>query len=191
MGDWILGIESCSYQCEIIGQEWGVEKEGELERGGGCTPLFFLYRDVPLDRVWFSEIPVSNRAYNLHVCILTGYLFPGRSPSWAPTGWFVWQFITAPVRVRVSRSCCFLQVFQGSKSDFCIINKLMAKLHEMPTCDTHYHVQFLLAGLGTATNIVALATKTSVTVAKSWIDFTLQSGNATNPSILIIRIYME
>ena len=32
-------------------------------RGG--TPLFGLYRDVPLDRVWFFGLTVLNRVYNL------------------------------------------------------------------------------------------------------------------------------
>ena len=33
-------------------------------RGGG-TPLFGLYGDVPLDRVWFFGLAVLNRVYNL------------------------------------------------------------------------------------------------------------------------------
>ena len=32
-------------------------------RGGG-TPLFELYGDVPLDRVWFFGLAVLNRVYN-------------------------------------------------------------------------------------------------------------------------------
>ena len=32
-------------------------------RGG--TPLFGLYGDVPLDRVWFFGLAVLNRVYNL------------------------------------------------------------------------------------------------------------------------------
>ena len=35
-------------------------------RGGGVgTPLFGLYGDVPLDRVWFFGLAVLNRVYNL------------------------------------------------------------------------------------------------------------------------------
>ena len=34
-------------------------------RGGGGTPLFGLYGDVPLDRVWFFGLAVLNRVYNL------------------------------------------------------------------------------------------------------------------------------
>ena len=34
-------------------------------RGGGGTPLFGLYGDVPLDRVWFFGLGVLNRVYNL------------------------------------------------------------------------------------------------------------------------------
>ena len=30
------------------------------EPGERGTSLIFLYGDVPLDRVWFSEVPVSN-----------------------------------------------------------------------------------------------------------------------------------
>ena len=33
--------------------------------GGGGTPLFGLYGDVPLDRVWFFGFTVLNRVYNL------------------------------------------------------------------------------------------------------------------------------
>ena len=33
-------------------------------RGGG-TPLFGLYGDVPLDRVWFFGLAVLNRVLNL------------------------------------------------------------------------------------------------------------------------------
>ena len=35
------------------------------EWGGGGTPLFGLYGDVPLDRVWFFGLAVLNRVYNL------------------------------------------------------------------------------------------------------------------------------
>ena len=34
-------------------------------RGGGGTPSFGLYGDVPLDRVWFFGSAVLNRVYNL------------------------------------------------------------------------------------------------------------------------------
>ena len=33
--------------------------------GGGGTPLFGLYGDMPLDRVWFFGLAVLNRVYNL------------------------------------------------------------------------------------------------------------------------------
>ena len=33
--------------------------------GGGGTPLFGLYGDGPLDRVWFFGLAVLNRVYNL------------------------------------------------------------------------------------------------------------------------------
>ena len=33
-------------------------------RGGGGTPLFGLYGDVPLDRVWVLGLAVLNRVYN-------------------------------------------------------------------------------------------------------------------------------
>ena len=33
--------------------------------GGGGTPLFGLYGDVPLDRVWFFGLAVLNRVCNL------------------------------------------------------------------------------------------------------------------------------
>ena len=33
--------------------------------GGGGTPLFGLYGDVALDRVWFFDLAVLNRVYNL------------------------------------------------------------------------------------------------------------------------------
>ena len=32
--------------------------------GGGGTPLYGLYGDVPLDRVWFLASSVLNRVYN-------------------------------------------------------------------------------------------------------------------------------
>ena len=34
----------------------------------GATPLFGLYGDVPLDRVWFFGFAVLNRVYNL-ICL--------------------------------------------------------------------------------------------------------------------------
>ena len=37
----------------------------ESQPGGGGTPLFWLYGDVPLDRVWFFGLAVLNRVYNL------------------------------------------------------------------------------------------------------------------------------
>ena len=40
--------------------------------GEGGTPIFFLYGDVPMDRVWYSEIPILNRVYNLPICDLNG-----------------------------------------------------------------------------------------------------------------------
>ena len=33
--------------------------------GGGGTPLFGLYGDVPLDKVWFFGLAVLNMVYNL------------------------------------------------------------------------------------------------------------------------------
>ena len=33
--------------------------------GGGGTSLFGLYGDAPLDRVWFFDLAVLNRVYNL------------------------------------------------------------------------------------------------------------------------------
>ena len=47
--------------------------------GGGGTPLYFLYGDVPLDRVWFSGIPVLNRVYNSCVCVLNRVFIPWTS----------------------------------------------------------------------------------------------------------------
>ena len=41
-----------------------------LPRGEGA-PLFFLYRDVPLDRVWFSDIPVLRQGA-IHIPGLSG-----------------------------------------------------------------------------------------------------------------------
>ena len=39
--------------------------------GGRFSPtVYLLYGDVPLDRVWFSGIPGSNRVYNSCVCVL-------------------------------------------------------------------------------------------------------------------------
>ena len=42
-------------------------------------PLYFLYGDVLLDRVWFSGIPVLKRVYNLHVCVLNRVFIPWTS----------------------------------------------------------------------------------------------------------------
>ena len=37
--------------------------------GGGVTPLYGLYGDVPLDRVWFFCLSALNRVYNFkRVC---------------------------------------------------------------------------------------------------------------------------
>ena len=41
--------------------------------GGGGTPLFGLYGDVPLDRVWFFGLAVLNRVYNLTCLCLNGF----------------------------------------------------------------------------------------------------------------------
>ncbi len=38
--------------------------EYTLHNPGGGTPLYGLYGDVPLDRVWFFTPPVLNRVYN-------------------------------------------------------------------------------------------------------------------------------
>ena len=46
---------------------------------GGDTPLYLLYRDVPLDRVWFLGIPVLNRVYNSCVCVLNRVFIPWTS----------------------------------------------------------------------------------------------------------------
>ena len=35
------------------------------EKYPGGTPLFGLYGDVPVDRVWFFGLAVLNRVYNL------------------------------------------------------------------------------------------------------------------------------
>ena len=43
--------------------KWEIEKWEEPSGGG--TPLFGLYGDVPLDRVWFFGLAVLNRVYNL------------------------------------------------------------------------------------------------------------------------------
>jgi len=44
-----------------------------LVPGGGSTPLFGLYGDVPLDRVWFFGLAVLNRVYNLTcLCLKQG-----------------------------------------------------------------------------------------------------------------------
>ena len=42
----------------------------------GGSPLYLLYGEVPLDRVWFSGIPVSNRVYNSSVCVLNRVFIP-------------------------------------------------------------------------------------------------------------------
>ena len=47
--------------------------------GGGGTPLYLLYGDVPLDRVWFSGIPVLNGVYNSRVCVLNRVFIPWTS----------------------------------------------------------------------------------------------------------------
>ena len=39
--------------------------EGTWFKCPGGTPLFGLYGDVPLDRVWFFGLAVLNRVYNL------------------------------------------------------------------------------------------------------------------------------
>ena len=51
---------------------------GPIQPPGGGTPLYLPYGDIPLDRVWFSGIPVSNRVCIIRVFVSwTGYLFPG------------------------------------------------------------------------------------------------------------------
>ena len=43
--------------------------------GGGGTPLFGLYRDVLLDRVWFFWLSVLNRVYNFYVSLKLRQVF--------------------------------------------------------------------------------------------------------------------
>ena len=44
--------------------------------GGGGTPLYGLYGDVPLDRVWFLASSVLNRVYNfMRTCPKQGMFF--------------------------------------------------------------------------------------------------------------------
>ena len=38
--------------------------KGNYQRGGACTPLYGLNRDVLLDRVWFFDLSVLNRVCN-------------------------------------------------------------------------------------------------------------------------------
>ena len=55
----MLAFPSCSvghFSCFL---------ERVVRGGGGSTPLFGLYGDVPLDRVWFFGLAVLNRVYNL------------------------------------------------------------------------------------------------------------------------------
>ena len=40
--------------------------------GGGGTPLFGLYGDMPLDRVWFFGLAVLNMVYSLTCLSQTG-----------------------------------------------------------------------------------------------------------------------
>ena len=53
---------------KLIMGSWLVEryrvKDEEKVPGGGGTPLYGLYGDVPLDRVWFLASSVLNRVYN-------------------------------------------------------------------------------------------------------------------------------
>ena len=45
------------------------ELDSEPYPGGGDTPLYDLYGDVPLDRVWFFGLSVLNRLCNfMRVC---------------------------------------------------------------------------------------------------------------------------
>ena len=48
-----------------------------------CCPIFPRYKEVLLDRVWFSEIPVLNIIQFTHLCQLT-HLFPG---IWGESSW--------------------------------------------------------------------------------------------------------
>ena len=48
--------------CVVAKNNEAVEAEGLMPGGG--TPLYGLYGDVPLDRVWFLASSVLNRVYN-------------------------------------------------------------------------------------------------------------------------------
>ena len=50
---------------ELQLQQLSITRDIQRPGGGGGTPLFGLYGDVPLDRVWFSGLAVLNRVYNL------------------------------------------------------------------------------------------------------------------------------
>ena len=44
--------------------------------GGGFNPYCSYMGDVPLDRVWFSDIPVLKRVYNSRVCVSNRVCIP-------------------------------------------------------------------------------------------------------------------
>ena len=68
-------------------------------RGGGYSATL-LYRDVPLDRVWFSVIPVLNRVCNLHVCVLNRVFIP-----WTSRRVILSRIACNRVRVKTLESC--------------------------------------------------------------------------------------
>ena len=61
-----LEIETLSANIQALTDQCNqIEQSIQPNPGGGGTPLFGLYGDVPLDRVWFFGLAVLNRVCNL------------------------------------------------------------------------------------------------------------------------------
>ena len=74
-----LLFKSFLRRLQLMESIWQIAFSLYFAGGGGGTPLYLLYGDVPLDRVWFSGIPVLNRVYNSRVCVLNRVFIPQTS----------------------------------------------------------------------------------------------------------------
>ena len=69
---WIASQSICEYETDSPQKHLHCDPEGG-RGGGGGTPIYFLYRDVPTVRVSFSGSSVLNRVYNFtFLCLKQG-----------------------------------------------------------------------------------------------------------------------
>ena len=94
--------------------------------GGGGTPLFGLYRDVLLDRVWFFGLSILNRVYYSTRLYLNRYIIMSREilTQTASSLFLILVCDPEPARSRKSMRSSGRQVTQFFSCMICIIYQL-------------------------------------------------------------------